>query len=141
MIIEAIVAGPDIAIKGHTLHPDMIEAVLPVPLMKEHRGNAIGECYHLTLTSRGLVALIETDHPCASYSHVSPSLRLLDGGRMRLLEISLVRESVSPLTIILARRTGDPERQYRQCLAEHHDLMIKRISVLQQLVRTIHGYQ
>lgn len=141
MILELLIAGPDIELCGHLLRPELIHAALPVPLLKEHRGSPIGEVYHLALQSQGLVAICETDEPTAKYTHCSPSLRLLADGRMRLREVSLVRESVSPHTLILARRAGDPSREYRRCLAEHHDLMIKRISTLQRLVRTIHAAQ
>ncbi|MBR0847110.1 hypothetical protein JQ543_05060 [Bradyrhizobium diazoefficiens] len=138
MIIEALIAGPDIILSGHTLHPDLIDAKLPVPLLREHRGEPVGEVYHLQLTSSGLVALAECNVPCAAYTHVSPSLRLMPAARMKLLEVSLVREPKSPHTIILARRAGDPAREYARCIAESYDLMIKRLSVLQQLVRSIH---
>ena len=64
---------------------------------------------------------------------------MLADNRMRLLEVSLVAQSVSPHTLILARRAGCPAREYARCIAERDDLIIRKLAILQQLVRTIHA--
>ena len=143
MILECLVASQDIQLCGVTLDPDLIFAKLPVPLLREHKGSPVGEVYHLALTSSGLVAICECSVSTADYSHVSPALRLMPadpkGGqaRMKLLEVSLVRQPKSPHTLILARRAGDPVRAYARTLAERDDLIIRKFAVLQQIARSL----
>ncbi|MBR0847197.1 hypothetical protein JQ543_05500 [Bradyrhizobium diazoefficiens] len=137
MVLEAVIAGPDVEIDGIAIAADAVTCSLPVPLLREHCGEPIGEVYDLLHTSRGLVAVIETDHPTDDYTHVSPTLRVHDTKRMRLLEVSLVQQSVSPHTTILRRTPSDPAREYARCLAERSDLMIRRIGLLQRLLPVI----
>jgi len=139
MIFEALIASHEISIilDGHRLRPDLIDAQLPVPLLREHAGQPVGSVYRLSNIGGHLIAIAETDCPDA-YTHVSPGLRLLNG-RMKLLELSLVQESKSPHTKIQRRYNSDPHRDYQRSLAEGHDLLILYFNTLQQLLRNIHG--
>lgn len=131
---EAIIAGPDVVIDGITIAADAVTASLPVPLLLNHGGNPIGCVYALQPTSRGLVASCETDVDTTNFSHVSPSLRVHSAQRMTLLELSLVRQSVSPATIILSRSASDAWLDYQRSLAAHSDLVLKHLTTLQRLI-------
>lgn len=139
--MEAIIAGSDITIDGVRVAPDAVRASLPIPLLREHRTTDVaGEVYHLQRRGADLIAHCETYDTCDSaddYTHVSPGLRVLSHDRMKLIEVSLVRQSKSPRTVILHRRPCDPARDYIRSLSRGSDLLVRRIQLLQQLVRTI----
>jgi hypothetical protein len=107
VILEAIIAGTDITIDGVRIAHDAVYAALPIPLLREHRtSDVVGEVYQLQQRDSNLIAFCETSD--ASYTHVSPGLRVLSDNRMKLIEVSLVQRSKSPHTIIINRRPTDP---------------------------------
>lgn len=141
MIFEAIIAGSDITIEGVNIAHDAIYAALPIPLLREHRtSDVVGEVYQLHQRGSDLIAFCETTCE-AAYTHVSPGLRVLSDSRMKLIEVSLVQRPKSPHTLILARRKSCPARDYARSIVEQHTLIIRRISVLQQIVRSLHADQ
>jgi hypothetical protein len=114
VILEVIIAGTEIKIDGLLIPSDAVYAVLPIPLLREHRmSDAVGEVYQLQRRGTDLIAFCETDD-ADGYTHVSPALRVLSHDRMKLIEVSLVQQSKSPHTIILNRRPTDPLRAWHR---------------------------
>jgi len=139
VILEAIIAGSDITIDGVSIAYDAVYAELPIPLLREHRASdEVGEVYQLQQRGADLIAFCETSETCDEYTHVSPGLRVLSHDCMKLIEVSLVQLSKSPRTQIVRRTANDPARDYAKLKREHTGLLIRRLQLLQQLVRTIH---
>ena len=136
-MIEAIIAGTDVAIDGVRITSDAVYAELPIPLLREHRTSEVaGEVYHLQQRCDDLIVFCETDDDACEYTHVSPALRVLSQNRMKLIEVSLVQQPKSPRTVIINRREADPLLAWYRSQTKMLQNVSERINNLR---RMLHG--